>query len=349
MMDLEYKFATTSRLHRSDANLMVMEGSDIRTTKMQNLDNEIGANSVLVVNDVATIPGSFPHMRLGSNRYEVRLIRNCDPHYEDITRWKAIVYGPGTWHTPTEYRPKPKMIQDQILRNQELEMRIVTVDETHENLVEIEFLHNPDEIWRMIYKFGKPIQYSHLSLDLNLWDTQTIFSSIPGALEPPSASFQFTWDLVDRFLEKGVEVIPITHFTSISSTGVLDIDQRMPLDEIYRLSDLSEARLNQALVDEKEIIAVGTSVTRALEDQYRRFGQFVSGSWQTSLRLSPEEPTMLVNWLITGMHLPTESHIDLLQSFTSKDNLERGYRMAVDLGFLWHEYGDVCLLRNEHL
>jgi S-adenosylmethionine:tRNA ribosyltransferase-isomerase len=197
-------------------------------------------------------------------------------------------------------------------------------------------------LWTKFYAAARPIQYSYLKHGLELWDQQTIFSGVPAAIEPPSASFVFSWDLLFQLRAAGVDVAPLTHGTGISNTGDPAIDAQLPFPERFRIPHATQRAVWRARNRGGRVIAVGTGVVRALESWG---GGADSAGWRwTDLKLRADSPLKVVDGVLTGMHEPGASHIDLLQAFISKERLQDAYTRASERGFLWHEYGDVCLI-----
>jgi S-adenosylmethionine:tRNA ribosyltransferase-isomerase len=103
------------------------------------------------------------------------------------------------------------------------------------------------------------------------------------------------------------------------------------------------------------VVAVGTTVVRALETARLRGAPppattrtgMRAGSGVTRLRIGPGHRLLAVDGLLTGLHEPEASHLDLLGAFVDPEVLARAYTAAVDAGYLWHEFGDVCLVIGE--
>jgi S-adenosylmethionine:tRNA ribosyltransferase-isomerase len=194
------------------------------------------------------------------------------------------------------------------------------------------------------YQVGRLIQYSYHQDALELWDGQTIFASKPIALEAPSASFLLTWEIVLALQNKGVQVVSLLHAAGISSTGEENLDQLLPLPEYFEIPQAAVDIINTAKQENRGVIALGTSVTRALESAAMQDGEIRPGSGITTLLLSPTYNRKIVTGLITGMHEDGTSHLQLLQSFAPWKLIEKAYSQAKNLGYLWHEYGDACLI-----
>ncbi|MHA2503217.1 MAG: S-adenosylmethionine:tRNA ribosyltransferase-isomerase [Candidatus Kariarchaeaceae archaeon] len=338
------EIARLPRLGRSSARLMVMNGRDTTHTTLRELVEYIPADSLLVVNDAGTIPASF-HGYVGSLPIELRLVRNLDPSYRSIDSWQALIFYDGNWKERTEDRLDPDFLEiGDLLQFGDLMAEVISIDHSSKRYAKIRLLGDTEELWKKIYRFGKPIQYSHLEEELALWDVQTIFASRPVALEAPSASFQLTWDLLDELQKKGVNLVSITHAAGISSMGLQDLEQLLPLEESYWITNSTADLINEYHSRGRPIIAIGTSVTRALESNMTEFGTIKPGQYSTTLIIDQQYHRKVVTGLFTGMHMPEESHMKMLTNFIDEERLLHGYNEAVDLGYMWHEYGDVNLI-----
>ena len=141
---------------------------------------------------------------------------------------------------------------------------------------------------------------------------------------------------------RGIAVAPLTLHTGLSS---LEADER-PLPERYDVPAATARRVNATRARGGRIVAVGTTVTRALETVTTSDGEVRDGHGITDLVTGPERPPRAVNGLITGWHEPQASHLLLLEAVAKTDPVDRAYRAAIDPangGYLWHEFGDSCL------
>jgi S-adenosylmethionine:tRNA ribosyltransferase-isomerase len=184
------------------------------------------------------------------------------------------------------------------------------------------------------------VQYSHLEAPLPLWAVQTRYGARPWAAELPSAGRPLSWELLLALRRRGVAVAAVTHACGLSATGDEAIDHALPLPERY---DIPAATVD-AVARARRVIAVGTSVVRALEGCTRDRGQLTAGEGETDLVVGPQFRPRLVKGLLTGLHDPSASHFQLLQAFAPLPLLERAYAHAEQAGYLGHEFGDSCLI-----
>jgi S-adenosylmethionine:tRNA ribosyltransferase-isomerase len=186
---------------------------------------------------------------------------------------------------------------------------------------------------------GAPIRYAHQSRAWPLADHQTIFARVPGSAEMPSAGRPFSPRVLAR-LGAGIGVAPIVLHTGVSS---LERGER-PYAERFNVPASTAARVNAAHAAGGRVIAVGTTVTRALESAAAPGGTVSAASGWTSLTITPERGVRAVDGLITGWHEPDASHLLLLEAVAGRALVERSYAAAVEGGYRWHEFGDSHLL-----
>jgi S-adenosylmethionine:tRNA ribosyltransferase-isomerase len=201
-----------------------------------------------------------------------------------------------------------------------------------------------DALWQAIYAAGAPVQYAHRPERLPLYAVQTSYAARPWAAEMPSAGRPLTWDVLLGLRRAGVELATLTHAAGLSSTGDEGLDRALPWPERYELPAKTVGAVTAAKARGGRVIAVGTTVVRALEAAAQPDGQLCAGSGVATLRLDPAYVPRIADGLISGLHAPGESHFELLQAFASRERLERGLVLAAGHGLSSHELGDACLI-----
>ncbi len=192
-------------------------------------------------------------------------------------------------------------------------------------------------------RYGRPISYGYLADRYPLSDYQTVFGHRPGSAEIPSAGRPFTAELVTRLVANGVVVAPVTLHTGVSSQEAGEA----PQPERFEVSGTTAAVVNAARAGGGRVIAVGTTVTRALESAVQAAAdgtRLVAARGWTSRVVTPADPPRIVDGLITGWHDPEASHLLLVEAVAGRDLTQRAYAAAVDAHYLWHEFGDSALL-----
>ncbi len=187
---------------------------------------------------------------------------------------------------------------------------------------------------------GRPITYAYLRQRWSATYYETIFGRELGSAEMPSAGRPFTDRLVTDLAVAGVGLVPITLHTGVSSPEVGE----PPSPERYSVSVPTARQVNATRAAGGRVIAVGTTVTRALESVAALDGFARAGAGWTDLVLSSDRPTRVVDGLVTGWHAPGASHLQLLQAVVGAEAVHDAYDAALDAGYLWHEFGDSALL-----
>jgi S-adenosylmethionine:tRNA ribosyltransferase-isomerase len=187
---------------------------------------------------------------------------------------------------------------------------------------------------------GFPIRYAYAKEAWPMEFYQTVYATEPGSAELPSAGRAFTPELITSLVAKGVQIAPLVLHSGVSSPE----DHEPPYEEPYRVP-LETARLvNAARKEHRRVIAVGTTVVRALETVTDSAGELHPGDGWTRLVITPERGIRAVDGLLTGLHEPRASHLAMLEALAGRRHLELTYAAALAEGYLWHEFGDLHLL-----
>ena len=339
--------ATRPPPHRQDVGLLVVDSVNgaMRDERFSVLPQILQKGDVVVVNDAATLPGALEG-HIQKRPIEVRLV---GPRPSGT--WSAVLFGNGSWRQRTEDRlPPPRVaVGDRIVVPPALNARVARVSTMSPRLVELDFDCSGATLWTAIYRSGKPIQYSHLSEQQPLWSMQTVYAARPWAAEMPSAGRPLTWQLIHELRQEGIGVVRLTHATGLTATGDRALDAALPLPERYQLPPKTVQAIRRARAVGGRVVAVGTSVVRALEGNAQvHGGDLCPGEYETDLVISADHRLAVVDGIVSGMHQPGESHYDLLGAFTAPDVLEKSFLHAVRYGYRTHEFGDVTLIAPSH-
>jgi S-adenosylmethionine:tRNA ribosyltransferase-isomerase len=197
-------------------------------------------------------------------------------------------------------------------------------------------LRLPEPLLPYLERHGEPIRYRHQLEPRPLDDYQTIFASEPGSAEMPSAARPFSERVLEALEERGITVATIVLHTGVSS---LERDER-PYPERFRVPAGTAAAVNAA----RRVIAVGTTVVRALESAAGADGTVQEVEGWTRLVVEPERGVRVVDGILTGWHEPDASHLLMLEAIAGRRLVERSYAAALADGYRWHEFGDSHLL-----
>jgi S-adenosylmethionine:tRNA ribosyltransferase-isomerase len=190
---------------------------------------------------------------------------------------------------------------------------------------------------------GRPIRYRHVPSNWPIDAYQSVFSTEPGSAEMPSASRPFTTGLVTELVTKGIGLAPLVLHTGVSSLE----GSENPYPEWFRVPATTAERVNATRRAGGRVVAVGTTVVRALESAVGAGGEVVGRSGWTDLVITPARGVRVVDGLLTGWHEPEASHLLMLEAVAGRTALELAYRAAVSSGYHWHEFGDSHLILPE--
>ena len=331
---------------QSGAKLLVLDArGGLHYARAADLPTVLRAGDLVVANDAATLPASLHGIHLPTGEaIEARLAGQ--PSGDDETRFIAVVFGAGNFRTRTEHRaPPPPLHADDRLS---LGPLAATVEGTldHPRLITLKFDGLASTLWAGLARHGRAIQYAHVPEPLKLWDVWTKVAGVPAAFEPPSAGFALTWSMLAAFPRKGIGFATLTHAAGISSTGDAELDERLPFDEKYFIPQSTAAAIRKAKAEGGRVIAIGTSVVRALEYASRN-GVLRAGTGVARGRVGAATPLKLVDAIVSGVHAAGESHYELLRAFASDETLRYTAELMERRGFRNHEFGDFVLIERE--
>ena len=233
----------------------------LRDASIADLPQILRAGDLLVVNDAATLPGSLQGFGPGGAPVEVRLLAELPSG-----AFRAVLFGPGDWHTPTEHRPPPPLLPEgAALRLGQLSATVERVSPISPRLLELRFDRSGGRLWSLLYRLGRPVQYSYTAGSLELWQVQVGYASRPWAAEMPSAGRPLRWHLLLDLRQRGVRIAAITHAAGLSSTGDPALDAALPLPERFEVPQPTVDAVSKARAAGGRVAAVGTSAVRALE------------------------------------------------------------------------------------
>lgn len=332
---------------RRSARLFVVEADGtMRDLPRSELATLFRPGDLVVANDAATLPASLHGTHVASGgAIEIRLagwMSRPDP-----TRFLAIAFGAGDFHTLTEDRlPPPPLSLGDRFRLGPLEALAERLFE-HPRLLELRFLDNRAAVLAGLAHYGRPIQYAHVPQPLVLWDVWTRIAASPVAFEAPSAGFALDWRTLQAWRRRGVDFATVTHAAGVSSTGDHVLDACLPFDEPYRISGRTAAQVARAKHGGGRIIAVGTSVVRALEAAANPDGSVSTGNGIARGRIARGTPLRVVDAVLTGVHQPGESHFELLRAFADDVLLAETSAALASYCYRTHEAGDSVLLNRQ--
>jgi S-adenosylmethionine:tRNA ribosyltransferase-isomerase len=299
----------------------------------RDLPEFLGPGDLLVVNNSATLPAAVPARLADGAPIELRFAGPAPEMPRD--EWWVVELRSPDGAKPFE-RPRT---------NERIELpggaKVTTVepytDGTRLWLASIQ-LGEPIEDYLM--RYGHPIRYAYVPSEYPLEAYQTTFALHPGSAEMPSAARPFTPGLVTSLITRGVQIAPITLHAGVSSPE----RDEPPTAERYEVPDATARLVNATHEWGDRVIAVGTTVVRALETVADGAGSVTTGRGWTNEVISPERGLLAVDGLLTGWHEPMASHLSLLEAALGTESLVATYDAALEHGYQWHEFGDSQLV-----
>jgi S-adenosylmethionine:tRNA ribosyltransferase-isomerase len=330
----------TDEVSRHSVRLVVIDRNhdDVVITSFATLASRLRAGDLVVVNDAATLPASLFGKTERGEDFELRLSAPVDGN-----RLYGVLLGPGDHHTRTEHRVAPPSIAvGDVISLGMLHARVVAAAGRRVELIARE---SGDALWQALYASGRPVQYAHRAELMPLYAVQTAYAGRPWAAEMPSAGRPLTWDVLLGLRRAGIQIATLTHAAGLSSTGDDALDRALPWPERYEIPRRTVEAIAQTKARGGRVIAIGTTVVRALEAcALANDGVVVAGSGVATLRLDAQYKLRVVDGLVSGLHSPGESHFDLLSAFAARERLTRAIELAAQHGLSSHELGDACLI-----
>ena len=320
---------------RSDVRLLVSEGlNDLVHTTFSDLPNALHRGDVVVVNTSATIPAAIDGARPDGTAIRVHFSTEM----------------PGGFWLVEARRPEQGSTVP--LADDLTGLDVGLAGGGHVTMLDrlpgstrlwLASAHLGEPVVDYLARHGEPIRYRHTPGAWPLQAYQQIFGTDPGSAEMPSAARPFTASTVLDLVRRGVTIETILLHAGVSSLEA----HEMPYPERYRVPDATASHLNAVHHAGGRVIAVGTTVVRALETVADHRGMMHPGAGWTDVVITPERGVRAVDGLVTGWHEPEASHLLMLEAIAGRTVLECAYRAARREGYLWHEFGDSHLLLPE--
>ena len=321
-------------LDRDEVRLLIAGDGAIRHARFRELPRFLRRGDLLVVNGSATLPAAIDGSRGDGSDVVVHFSTALDDG-----SWVVEVRPPGRATGPVGDARQGELV---VLAGG-AELRLLA---SYPAAVAA-----PTRLWRasvsvadgvvpMLDRHGRPIAYAYVEGRWPLAAYQTVFARHPGSAEMPSAGRPFTRRLVAQLLAAGIEIAPVLLHTGVSSLEAGE----PPLPERFEVGVATAKRIEAAHRARRRVIAVGTTAARAVETVAETDGTLRAAAGWTDLQLGPERPARVVDAILTGWHEPGTSHLRLLEAVAPPDTVRRAYREAVASAYLWHEFGDSCLL-----
>lgn len=304
--------------------------SEVSHASFADLPRLLDPGDLVVVNTSATIPGALDARAADGTP----LVIHLSTHLGDV-RW--VVEPRALDRSSTARWPGPPPPSP--------------IDLGHGGRLELEAPFHGDRLWTArltvpmaplpwLAAHGRPIRYGYVEHPWPLEAYQNVYATEPGSTEMPSAGRPFTHEIVTRLVSKGVGISPIVLHTGVASLEA----EELPYPERVKVHVPTAMRINATHAAGGRVIAVGTTVVRAIESAVDDDGVVRPVDGWTDLVVTPERGVRAVDGLLTGWHEPEASHLLMLDAIAGRELLERSYEASLAEGYLWHEFGDVHLV-----
>jgi len=329
-------------LARDGVRLMVATrtGGEIVHARFDELPRFLAPGDLLVVNNSATIPAAIPALRGDGTTLRVHIATRA-PHLRHESWWVIELRSADGSRPLGAARAGERLT---LAGGAALEIVVPYASGARLLLARVETGEPEEPLTAYLARHGEPIRYGYVTGQWPIEAYQTAFATVPGGAEMPSAGRPFTPALITALVARGVLLAPITLHAGVSSPE----RHEPPYPEFYEVPAATAGLVNAVRGWGGRVIAVGTTVVRALETVAAPGpapgGTVAAGSGWTGLVVTPARGLAAVDGLITGWHEPDASHLQMLEAVAGSELLERSYADALAHGYLWHEFGDSQLI-----
>jgi S-adenosylmethionine:tRNA ribosyltransferase-isomerase len=321
-------------LARDDVRLLVASGRDgrIMHARFRDLPAFLAPGDLVVVNTSATLPAGLPAERVADG-WQLELRLSTPAPHRVAEQWWIV-------ELRASDRPFLSGHEGDELALPGGGLATIMAPYAGGRRLWLAKLDLPEPFAAYLDRHGHPIRYSYVPREWPLSAYQNAYALDPGSAEMASAGRPLTAELVTEFVARGIHVSPVTLHTGVSSPE----RGEAPYAERYRVPESTARLMNAVRCWGGRVIAVGTTVVRALESVAAADGTVTAGEGWTNLVIDPTRGVYAVDGLITGWHEPEASHLQMLRALASEQLLDRSYREALEHGYLWHEFGDSHLI-----
>ncbi|HKF53245.1 MAG TPA: tRNA preQ1(34) S-adenosylmethionine ribosyltransferase-isomerase QueA [Candidatus Acidoferrales bacterium] len=350
-------------LDQRDASRMLVLGrasAAMEDRSFKEFEKLLRGDELLIVNNARVLPARLWGRRKGLNAQpvgksnsirsqnlttliEVLLLRSVDAN-----EWEALV------------RPGRKISVGEtiVFGNGELEAKVTSRDSYGQRTLKFSCKGDLAEAIERLGRIPLPPYIKRTDEPIDRERYQTIFARQGAAVAAPTAGLHFTPDILSRLTQRGVEIREITLDVGLGTFEPIRTEQLEDHHihrESYEIPEDTADAINRTRGQGRPVLAVGTTVVRALEDaaqkRVERQGmtngefQIAPGRFEADIFLLPGKPFRIVTQLLTNFHLPRSSLLALVAAFTGRDNVLRAYRHAVEADYRFYSYGDCMWIR----
>ncbi len=325
---------------RDAVRLMVADAAadHITHAAFTELPEFLTAGDLVVLNVSQTLPAAVAATRADGTPVRVHFATRA-PKLDD--RWRVVELRSADGATPARGHAGETLTLPGPVHGDPAPRRLVLVAPyASGSRLMLARLDGVGSVEDLLHDHGEPIRYGYVQHAWPLEAYQNVYARVPGSAEMPSAGRPITLRLISELVTRGIAIAPITLHTGVSSPE----RHEPPFPEEYEVPEATARLVNLTREAGGRVVAVGTTVVRALETVARPDGSVTASAGWTNLVIDPDRGVHAVDGLITGWHEPEASHLWMLAALAGEPFLERCYHAALDHGYLWHEFGDSHLI-----
>jgi S-adenosylmethionine:tRNA ribosyltransferase-isomerase len=356
--NLPHQLIAQRPLARRDASRLLLldrASGDLADQHFCELPSLLRGDELVVLNNTRVIPARLFGRRAGvhsdppsratrrehlTGKIEILLTRQIDPH-----TWQALV------------RPGRKLrLGERILFGDgELEAEIVSRGHFGQRTLQFAS-HDGREVGEHLERLGHiplPPYIDRADEPGDRERYQTVFAEHAGAIAAPTAGLHFTTEVLQRVRQRGVEICELTLDVGLGTFQPIHtemLESHVMHAESYEISEETTERICKAHEAGRPILAVGTTVVRALEDAAQRASEsrssalLLPGKAEAQLFIVPGFHFRVASALLTNFHLPRSTLLALVSALAGREQILAAYKHAVDSGYRFYSYGDCMLI-----
>ncbi len=348
---------------REQARLMLVRNESAPSHhRVAELADLLPAGSLVVLNDTRVMPARLIAQKETGGRVEVFLVRQVgsrtiDVHGEprDAQIWRALGKASKALRFGVDMRVLPVATRSAAPSSSALFVRLLGRSD-EDGLLEVAlYTTGRVSVSDAIRTFGRMPLPPYIKRDAEPDDVdryQTVFARVDGAIAAPTAGLHLSHGLLGRLAVHGVEVVSVTLHVGLGTFQPVvaeDFDQHKMHRESFDVSRTTAQAIERARERGAKIIAVGTTVVRALESAADESGTVRAMSGETNLLIQPGYKFKAVDWLLTNFHLPRSTLLALVCAFGGTERVLGAYRHAIENNYRFYSYGDAMLIEGPSL
>ena len=320
---------------KDSAELLIINGSSLYSKQIHNLPELFNEGDLFIVNDTKVIT-SRVEGKLDNKKIEITFL-------EEIKNkiWRALV------KPAKKVKPGDKVnLYDKHI------LKVIEKKNDGEILFDVQL--KKQKFINLLNLYGQlplPPYLKNNNMEDPYDEYQTIFASKEGAVASPTAGLHFTKELLSAFIKKNILIEKITlHIGSGTFLPVKsdNINQHSMHEEVFEISKNTAKKINSVKKNGGKIIAVGTTVLRALESSIDKNGDVKANKGSTNLFITPKSKIITTDYLLTNFHLPKSTLFILVCSYAGIKVMKNAYEYAIKNKFKFYSLGDACLIKKDN-